>query len=61
MDPNERAKLYDEMQEIGMKDAFAIPFFQMSEPFVLNSKFTGLEMDNRRRATFWLIKLAKIS
>ncbi len=52
-DSPERAKIYSEIDDIGMKEAVTIPLYQMSSPYAVRNNVSGLKYDTLRRIVLW--------
>jgi peptide/nickel transport system substrate-binding protein len=52
-DSPERAKIYSEIDDIGMREAVTIPLYQMSMPYAMRNNISGLKYDTLRRIVLW--------
>jgi len=52
-DSPRRAKMYAEVDDLGMKEAVVLPLYQIPASFVIRNNVTGFKYDTLRRAVLW--------
>jgi peptide/nickel transport system substrate-binding protein len=52
-DSPERAKMYTEVDDLGMKEAAFIPLYQILKSFAIRNNVSGFKYDTLRRAVLW--------
>jgi len=55
-DSPRRAKMYAEVDDLGMKEAVAIPLYQIPASFAIRNSVTGFKYDTLRRAVLWEVR-----